>query len=177
MNEKVRSNAVVTATWDEAILTLAVRGAGSVMFDLDKAPPWLVERAARHGFEQRLRDRAAIGRDDKTGASASPQAKFERIKELADHYAAGGDWELHSTGGTRRKEVDYIMQALANVQGLELDEMTERVTAVAAKRKITVDAYLKRVAVSPAVAQAIAALKYGASEGGDAYMDELNDEE
>lgn len=176
-NEKTKTNSVVTASWEGAILTLKVAGAGNVVLSMDALSPTIIERAAMHGLEQRLRDRAAIARDTKTGASASPADKFARIKELADHYAAGGEWEMRGGGAGRMKEADYILQALAQVQGLEVEEMAERVATAAGKREITVDAYLKRVATSPAVAQAIAALKYGAADGGEDMLDELTDAE
>jgi hypothetical protein len=53
--------------------------------------------------------------------------------------------------------------------------MLERVTASAEKREVTVDAYLKKVATSPAVAQKVAELKFGAAEGADDMLDDLTD--
>ena len=78
--EKVKSNAVVTASWsdDQTKLTLTVKDAGEIVFDTELAVH-LMTRAACHGFEQRLRDRAAMSADTKTGISATPQDKFDRI--------------------------------------------------------------------------------------------------
>lgn len=172
-NEKVKSNAVVTASWDKTVLTLAVKDAGIVTFDIANASPLLLERAAMHGFEQRLRDRAAIGRDPKTGASATPQDKFNRIKALADHYLAGGEWEMRGEGGKRKSEAEFILEALADIQGVELETMRERVTAAAEKREVTVDAYLKKVATAPAVAQKVAEIKFGDAAGADEMLGDL----
>lgn len=179
-NEKAKTNSVVTATWVGTTLTLAVKGAGNIVFDMDKVSPVLIERAAMHGFEQRLRDRAAIGRDTKTGASASPADKFARIKSLADHYATDdATWEMRGEGGVRRKEADYIIEALAQVQGVDVETITARVTAMAEKRAITVDAYLKQVATSPKVAEAIAIIKYGEAnpEMADDMLGELEEDD
>jgi hypothetical protein len=178
-NEKTKTNSVVTATWAGTVLTLAIKGAGNVVFDMDKVSPVLIERAAMHGFEQRLRDRAAIGRDPKSGASASPADKFARIKSLADHYATeDATWEMRGEGGSRRKEADYIIEALARVQGTDVETITARVAAASEKHGITVDAYLKKVATSPAVATMIATIKYGETDAGgaDDMLGELDDE-
>ena len=172
-NEKVKSNAVVTASWEGSILTLAVKDAGNVTFNMDTVAPTLIERAAMHGFEQRLRDRAAIGRDPKTGASATPQDKFNRIQALATHYANGGEWEMRGEGGKRKTEAEFILEALAAVQDTDLETMRERVTAAAEKREVTVDAYLKKVATSPAVAQKVAKIKFGNAEGADEMLGDL----
>lgn len=177
MNEKVKTNSVVTAMWAESVLTLAVKGAGTITVNLDELSPMLIERAAKHGLEQRLRDRAAIARDTKSGASATPADKFERIKSLADHYLAGGEWEMRGEGGVRRKEVDYIIEALAAIQNVDLEVMVERVAKNAEKRGITPDAYLKQVGTQPSVAAKVAEIKFGEAEGGDEMLDELGDDE
>lgn len=179
MVEKAKTNSVVTATWAESVLTLAVKGAGDIVVNIDELSPMIIERAAKHGLEQRLRDRAAIARDTKTGASASAQEKFERIKSLADHYLAGGEWEMRGEGGVRRKETDYILQALADIQAVAIEVMVERVAAQAEKRGITPDAYLKAVATSPAVATKVAEIKFGEANGAEdmlAELDEVDDE-
>ena len=171
--EKVKSNAVVTANWEGSKLTLVVKDAGEVVFDMDAVAAPLIERAAMHGFEQRLRDRAAIARDTKSGASASPAEKFARIKELADHYAAGGEWEMRGGGAGRKSEADWIIEALAAVKACDVGEMRDRVATMAEARGLAVDAYLKQVATSAAVSAKIAELKYGAADGADELLDDL----
>jgi len=177
-NEKVKTNSVVTATWAESILTLAVKGAGVISVNIDELSPMLIERAAKHGLEQRLRDRAAIARDTKTGLSASPADKFARIEALAAHYIAGGEWEMRGEGGgTRRKETDYIIEALAAIQNVEIEVMVERVAANAEKRGITSDAYLKQIGTAAAVAAKVAEIKFGEADGADDMLDELTGDE
>jgi hypothetical protein len=174
VNEKVKSNSVVTASWEGSVLTLTVKGVGDIIFAMDDVGPVLVERASMHGFEQRLRDRAAIGRDDKTGLSASPQDKYDRIKALADHYAAGGEWEMRSVGGGGKKsEADWIMEALASVQGVSVADIGVKVAIACEKRGITEKAYLMKIATNPAVSQRLAELKYGNAEGGDEMLEDL----
>ena len=161
--EKVKSNAVVTANWneDQTKLTLEVRDAGTIVFDTELAVH-LMSRAACHGFEQRLRDRAAISADTKTGLSASAQDKFDRIKALVDHYHNGGEWEMRGAGGGGKKaEVEWILEALADIKGVEVETMRVRVTTAAEAKSITVDKYLKQVATVEAVAKRVAELKFG----------------
>ena len=122
-------------------------------------------RAACHGFEQRLRDRAAMSADTKTGASATAQDKFDRIKALVDHYHAGGEWEMRGTGGgTKKKEIDWIMEALAEIKGVTVEAVEKMVAAAAAKKGITADKYLKQVAMVESVALKVAQLKFGDQE-------------
>src|SRR2546430_17695836 len=63
-------------------------------FLMGKLTPELREQAAIHGIIQKISDRAAIGRDPETGASASPEEKFAAMKECADRLMAGRAWDL-----------------------------------------------------------------------------------
>ena len=134
--EKVKSNAVVTAAWsdDQTKLTLVVKDAGTIVFDTELAVH-LMSRAACHGFEQRLRDRAAMSADTKTGASATAQDKYDRIKALVDHYHAGGEWEMRGAGGGGKKsEAAWILEALVAIKGGDVGAMTGLVEAAAKKK-------------------------------------------
>ena len=86
---KPKSNSVVTTKWELDTLRIDVIGAGTIMFDMAKTSADNRLAAERHGWTQRLCDRAAKGRDPKTGAAAPPSAKFLAIKELADYYMSG----------------------------------------------------------------------------------------
>ena len=160
--EKVKSNAVVTANGSEyqTKLTLTVKDAGQIVFDTELAVH-LMTRAACHGFEQRLRDRAAMSADTKTGLSATPQDKFDRIKALVDHYHAGGEWEMRGAGGGKKAEIEWILEALASIKGVDVELMREKVATVAEAKSMTVDKYLKQVATVEAVAKRVAELKFG----------------
>jgi hypothetical protein len=52
-----------------------------------------------HGVIQKVSDRAAIGRDPETGASATPEEKFAAMKECAERLMSGGPWNAVATGG------------------------------------------------------------------------------
>lgn len=107
---KAKSNSVVTTKWDGDILTINVIGAqqlggkpvdAALMFDRTAASAANREAAEKHGWTQRLCDRAAKGRDPKTGQSASAGLKYAAIEELINYYE-GGDvpWKMSGGGGS-----------------------------------------------------------------------------
>lgn len=104
---KAKSNSVVTTQWSGSILTINVIGAqmvggkpvdAALMFDCERASEANRAAAERHGWTQRLCDRAAKGRDPKTGQSASAASKFAAIEELISYYE-GGEVPWKMTGG------------------------------------------------------------------------------
>jgi hypothetical protein len=106
MQSKRKSNTVVTHEYSNVthLLTFHV---GEQKFDFDvgvaAGPEWLNlpmtgQCAIIHGFVQKISDRAAIGRDPETGASATPEEKFAAMKETAERLMAGGPWNAVATG-------------------------------------------------------------------------------
>src|SRR5260221_337315 len=78
VTEKRKANSVVTVSYrDDGLMEIAVLGAGSIVFDKTKASRECRADAEDHGWEQRFRDATAKSRDDTTGASATPQEKYE----------------------------------------------------------------------------------------------------
>lgn len=83
---------------------------GAIVFDvanvghfevpLEKITGEVAQQAMIHGLVQKISDRAAIGRDPETGASASPEEKFEAMKETAERLMNGGPWNAVAVGGT-----------------------------------------------------------------------------
>jgi len=108
MQSKRKQNAVVGHTVDDSGKIEFKSEAGSFIVDMMvlsadvdfKMLPPLIQRAAIHGVIQKVSDRAAIGRDPETGASATPEEKFAAMKECADRLMSGGPWNAVATGGT-----------------------------------------------------------------------------
>lgn len=101
MQSKRKSNSVVSYVIapDFSKITFSV---GPQSFDFVVAS-LNIENGARaicHGIVQKVSDRAAIGRDPETGASATPEEKFAAMKECADRLIAGGPWNAVAAGGT-----------------------------------------------------------------------------
>lgn len=128
MQATKKSNSVATSTFDAAtgLLAIKVIGAGELSVDVRKLAGEaaydqltdLGRQGLGHGVNQRLMDRAAISRDQTTGASATPAEKFAAIKALADHYANGGAWKM--TGdGLKPINRPALYQAVASVRGVD----------------------------------------------------------
>jgi hypothetical protein len=97
MQSKRKSNSVVT---HERLESGVIRfTAGAQSFDFDPSKAGCQPDARDHGYVQKISDRAAIGRDPETGASATPEEKFAAMKETADRLMSGGPWNAVPTGG------------------------------------------------------------------------------
>lgn len=98
-------------------------------------------------MEVRLTRRAALDANAKTGKSASPAQKYDAIKLLADHYAAGGDWRMASSGGGGGLSADtrVLIEALCRALGLAEDVAEEQVRDMTADERnaLRADAEIK----------------------------------
>lgn len=152
-----RENAVVEMAVvkdGEAIigLTFEVAGAGSTIVMLGNLSPEVRKQAVVYGIGVRVSRMAAIARDTKSGKSATPAEKFARIKACAEHYNSGADtWEL-ARGATGPRGPDgytqLVIEAVAIIQGIELETMAGRVKALCEKRQETIAAWAKRIAAA-----------------------------
>lgn len=117
VTEKRKGNSVVTVSYADNLMHIEVLGAGSIVFDKARASRECRAEAEDHGWEQRLRDAAAIGRDEDTGASATPQDKYARVAALAEYYMTGAtEWARVGQGGGGRS---LTVEAIARVKGVE----------------------------------------------------------
>lgn len=86
----------------------------SISFDAASAAPAMREYAEMHGWEQRLRDNAAIARKQKDGSiiTVTEAMRHAAVKELTDHYACGAtEWNLG--GRTRATPQNPTILAIA----------------------------------------------------------------
>lgn len=99
------------------LIRFAIKGAGELELELSKVSAANRSRAAIHGFVQRISDAAAMARDSKTGASATPQEKFEAMKRLVEHYMGGSeDWSpARSVEGVGRPKSENPQARLLRV--------------------------------------------------------------
>lgn len=136
-NERKRTNAVVTVTYtDDGKMLFDVAGYKVITFDPSKASAECRTEAMFHGFEQRLRDAAAIQRDDETGLPATPADKGARIERLRDHYESGAtEWALVGGGGGNRS---LTIEAIARVKGWDY-ERAEAMVGEFAKKQFSDD--------------------------------------
>lgn len=115
-----RANWVIAHEIKGAVIHWQVKGAGALALDLSKVSEANRQRAALHGLVQRVSDAAAMQRDSKTGASATPQEKFEAMRRLVEHYESGsGEWSpARETQGVGRPRVDQDRVLLSMALGI-----------------------------------------------------------
>lgn len=150
-------------------------GGQSRVFRPDDMPLEMQTQAMRQGFKTRISNMAALSRDPKTGRSATPEEKRASVWKLLDWYEGEAPtWELPRTGGGGgRSEASYILEAVANVQGIEIEAARTRAEEMAEKRGMTVDGYLRKLAAqSQDVREEVARIKYGEAEGADDMLDD-----
>ena len=116
---------IISAVWDEAAasITFGVLNVGQIVLDLNKALA-CSERAMYHGYEQKVRDAAAIPRDTKTGASASPQEKFDAMQAVVDQLHAG-EWNVKASRVQALNRA-ALFEAVAEVRGRTSEEVASR---------------------------------------------------
>lgn len=99
MQTKPKSNSVITHEVAGNVITFHVKQAGDIVFDMDSVSVENRERAAIHGFIQRISDGAAMSRDPVSGKPATPAEKMARMSAIADHYQSGStDWSMRREG-------------------------------------------------------------------------------
>lgn len=128
---KAKSNSVVTTEWSGDILTLTVLGAGAVMFDRTAASDANRDWAEKHGWTQRLSNRAALSAPVRAkGMSeeqwlavlkAHTQAKYEAIESMAEYYERGDvAWKM--SGGGQASEGSLLFRALCEFRTDKTEE-------------------------------------------------------
>jgi hypothetical protein len=115
---KAKSNSVVTTQWDASVLTInVIKGQlvggqptdAAVMFDMEKASVGNRAAAERHGWTQRLCDRAAKGAPVRQPGMSEEQwkeqlgkhtrSKFDSIAALVAYYESGEvPWKMSGGG-------------------------------------------------------------------------------
>jgi len=132
-NTKIRSNAVVTVTYNaDGTMLFEVLGAGSRKFDPAHCLGALQQRAMMHGFEQRIRDAAAIPRDPLTGKSADPAEKFAAMVRVIEHLETANEWDLPRVGGGQPGDFAF---AIAETQKVPMEQAREFVKGLSADEK------------------------------------------
>lgn len=158
-----KSNSVIESTVaeDGRTITFTVLGEGSFVFDLERVHPLMIDRAALHGFVQRIADGAAMSRNPDTGQPATPADKMARMRRIAEHYMAGGvEWALRATGERKAGgDAGLVVTAMCRAFGVSVDEANRRIDRLAEKRGVERMAAIKVWGTVPEVVQAIADIK------------------
>lgn len=151
MQAKAKANSVITTSMTEGgLIAFNVLGVGQLTFDRTKASAATKDAAEINGWVQRLSDMAALPRDQKTGASATPQEKYDAIARGIAHYESGTDqWRLNAATG----DSGLLFSALCRMSP---DRSPEDVRAFMADLDDNTKAQL---ALDPEVAEVIATIR------------------
>lgn len=82
-------------------ILFSFEGAENILFDSAKVHASLHSVAEMHGWEQRLRDNAAIARKQKDGTIITVTEAMRRaaVLELVEHYESGSEkWAIRTAG-------------------------------------------------------------------------------
>jgi hypothetical protein len=165
-----RTKAITTTRNDDGTITFKVADQ-SFTFNPDRASPANRVRAELHGWVQRISDKAALGK------GSTDTDKFTAMKACAEFYEQGrNDWNMRGAGAGRKSEADWIIEATAEIQGVEVATMRERIERMAEKREVTVAAYVKALGTRQDVALRVAEMKCG-NPTIEVDLDELGDDE
>ena len=164
--DKKRVNSIITVSRFDNKLTFAFAGVGQFVFDPDKVSAENRARAMMHGFEQRIRDAAALSVDRETGKSATAQAKHDAALRIAEHLMSGStEWAIR-VAVSAGPDAGLTLQAMMRALGKSLDDVEAVIAATMTKREIDRAAALKLWANSKQVAQAILDIKRERADAG-----------
>lgn len=137
------------------ILTIEVKDGekvvGKLVVDPKDFSQGICNYAMAHGFKQRLGDAAALERDRTTGLSATPQEKFEAMKEVYEHLQAANtaeEWNRKpQKGGVN---AGLLLEALIRVTGQSVEDCRAAMGGWNEKEK---DAMRQDPAIAPVIEQ------------------------
>ena len=160
MQTKAKSNSVIThERLDNGNLVFHVLGAGDVIFDPKLASDANNRQARDHGWVQRISDKAALGFMKEEGRFATAEEKRDAMQGLVDHLHSGSaDWNMRVASG-EPAESGLTYAALAQVKGWDISRAKESVAKRAEAEGTDVRAQLTALRKSPAIIEAIAAIK------------------
>ena len=149
-SDKKRANSIITVSRFDNKLTFAFLGVGQFVFDPDRVSAENRARAMMHGFEQRIRDAAALSVDRDTGRSATAQEKHDAALRIADHLMSGStDWNLRAAASPG-VDAGLTILALMRVRGLDIDGANALVGKIASAKGLDRKAVLANMATKNA---------------------------
>ena len=164
--DKKRANSIITVSRFGNKLAFTFLGVGQFVFDPDSVSAENRARAMMHGFEQRIRDAAALSVDRDTGRSATAREKHDAARRIADHLMSGStDWNLRAAASPG-VDAGLTIQAMMRALGKDLDAVEALIAATQAKRGVERAGALKIWADAKQVAQAILDIKRERAAGG-----------
>ena len=142
-DERKKANSATWVTVVDGKLVFNFDGLAPFTFDPDRVSAQNRARAMMHGFEQRIRDAGALGRDRETGASATPEQKRESMWRIAEHLMSGGtEWAL-KVAAPRSDDPGLLMASIMRALNRDAAGVEAVIAATMSKRGIDRTAALK----------------------------------
>lgn len=134
-------------------LVILVAGVGEIRVAVDTLAQEIRQTAIVHGLKQKIVDAAALSRDPETGRSASPEQKFQAMKEVADRITdpVAPSWNARAGEGSGG-EGGLLVRALMRMSGKDRETVVREVQNWDKKQQAAVRAL-------PDVAAVIAKIK------------------
>lgn len=107
-------------------LVFTFDGLESIVFD-STAATVSHEDAAMHGYEQKIRDNAAISRKQKDGTviDVTEAMRRDAVQEMVTHLTTSTDWNMAKRAGVSAataKSLEAAIKMIAELKGITYDE-------------------------------------------------------
>ena len=123
MTKSEPKKSTVAASIEGTVLTLTFASGEILTVDSYNLSKQITDAAILHGLKQKLVDAAAIGRNPDTGASATPEDKFNAVKEIYDRITSpDGTWNKIRGDGTGSNGGGLLLRAMASLTGKTMEE-------------------------------------------------------
>lgn len=149
---------LITTTQSGTVLTVTVEGHPAITVDTATLSDTIREQAMYHGLKQKICDAAALSRDTTTGQSATPAEKHAAMQAVAANLVAGVWNAGRAEGGGMSREAT-VLQALANVYGMDMAWAEAKIVATMTKKGIDRKAAVKLWGATEKVAAEVERLK------------------
>jgi hypothetical protein len=157
---KKRANSILSQRVIDGNREYTVYGIGTLTLYPDKVSAVCRAYAMGHGFDQRVRDAAALSANRDTGKSATPQEKFDAMKRIVDHLNSGtDDWHIKVAAAPKGPDAGTIILAMVRALHKTVDEVEALLAATMAKRGVDRNGALKVWEDSKQVAAMILVIK------------------
>ena len=157
---ETKGKRLITTEEKDGLFIVRTEGQADLQIKLADLTEEIRHTAMVHGLKQKIVDAAALGRDEVTGKSASPEAKHAEMEKVTRNLIAGVWNGGRSGGGDGTAGQDNLtVRAIAHAYNMSLEWADGQVEKLAEKRGIDRRAALKLFRERGNIIQAIAALK------------------
>ena len=158
------------------VITFETIGAETLRVNPFAYSPEIQRQLIILGAKTRIGNASHMERNPETGLSATPQEKADAMRAVHETLLTG-EWSTRRAGGGAGREAGITLRALAEVQGLPVDAMRQRIDQLAEKKGVKPAALLRKLAGAEAVAKVIARMKAesAGAEDADDLLAELED--